>query len=48
MIFFNNDLDPEGNQFSELYPLLEDDDTSQYYDSKLFKSSKPSSSIKDF
>ena len=44
----NNNIDPDVNNFSELYPLLEGDFISQYYDSNSFKASQPSSSNKDF
>ena len=44
----NNNIDPDANHLSELYPSLEGDINSQYNDSNSFKTYQPTSSCKDF
>ena len=44
----SNNIDPDANHYSELYPSLEGDINSQYYDSGSYKASQPSSSNEDF
>ena len=44
----NNSIDPDDNDFTDLYSSLEGDISSQYYDSNSFNDSKPSSSCKCF